>query len=200
MLPDGSNVWLNAESSLTYPTTFFSLNKREVDLKGEAYFEVAHDSSKPFIVHTATSPEGLNQDIEVLGTHFNINSYENEDLVKTTLLEGAVRIKTQGTHIDLKPKQQSRVGKNGLSVVTADTEEAVAWKNGYFMFDDEGLESIMRKIARWYNVEVEFKKVNKEQVFSGTVSKFSDVAKVLNKLELTGGVHFEIRERRIIVN
>jgi len=198
-LPDGSNVWLNAESSLTYPTSFSSFIERKVELKGEAYFEVAHNKEKPFIVHTLSLSEDMNQEIEVLGTHFNINSYENEDAIKTTLLEGAVRIKTPRTEAILKPKQQSSLGKHGLRVVTIDTEGAVAWKNGYFMFDDEGLESIMRKIARWYDVEVEFQKVNKEQMFSGTVSKFTDVAKVLNKLELTGGVHFEIIERRIIV-
>src|SRR5690606_11389899 len=199
MLPDGSNVWLNAETSLTYPTTFVSLGEREVDLKGEAYFEVAHDPKKRFIVHTISSA-GINQDIEVLGTDFNVSNYDNEEEIKTTLLEGSVRIETQEGQVNLKPKQQSRLGKRGLSVVTADTEEATAWKNGYFMFDDESLESIMRKIARWYDVEVEFEETNKEQVFSGTVSKFTDVSKVLNKLELTGGVHFEIKGRRIIVN
>src|SRR5690606_17821949 len=103
ILPDGSNVWLNAESSLTYPTAFTSLEQRKVELTGEAYFEVAHDSKKPFIVHTTASSKGMSQNIEVLGTHFNVNSYENEEVVKTTLLEGSVSIKTPQSQLVLKP-------------------------------------------------------------------------------------------------
>src|SRR5690606_8187865 len=198
ILPDGSNVWLNAESSLTYPTAFSSLEERKVDLTGEAYFEVAHDSKKPFIVHTASS-KGMSQNIEVLGTHFNVNSYENEEVVKTTLLEGSVRIKTPQSQLVLKPNQQSSLKNGGLSVANVDVEEAVAWKNGRFMFDNEKIESIMRKVARWYDVEIEFKDVDKDQVFSGSVSKYASVDKVLEKLELTGAVQFRIDGRRIIV-
>lgn len=198
-LPDGTRVWLNAESSITYPTSFASLVERKITLRGEAYFEVARDVAKPFIVRTASHNGKLGQEVYVLGTRFNINSYENEGAVETTLVEGAVRVEAAGNQVLLKPNQQARLKPTGLNVTTVNTEEALAWKNGYFMFDNEGIESIMRKIARWYDVEIVFQQTDSEQVFSGTVSKFTNVSTVLNILELTGGVQFEIEGRRITV-
>ncbi len=198
-LPDGSNVWLNAESSLKYPASFTKENERKVELKGEAYFEVAHNKEKPFIVKTSTSNNTLSQEIHVLGTHFNINSYDNEAIARTTLLEGSILIKTPSHQFLLKPNQQASLKKEGLTVSDVDPNEATAWKDGRFMFNNEGIESIMRKISRWYNVDVEFESENKDQVFSGTVSKYETVEKVLSKLELTGAVTFKIEERRIIV-
>lgn len=198
-LPDGTKVWLNAESSITYPTSFASATERKITLRGEAYFEVARDVTKPFVVHTASQPDKPEQEVYVLGTRFNINSYENEGVVKTTLVEGAVRVEAKGKQLTLKPNEQARLKSTGFAVETVSTEEALAWKNGYFMFDNEGIESIMRKIARWYDVEIAFQRTDSEQVFSGTVSKFSNVSTVLNILELTGGVQFEIEERRIVV-
>ena len=198
-LPDGTKVWLNAESSITYPTSFSSVAERKITLKGEAYFEVARDVDKPFIVHTDSHRDKPGQDVFVLGTQFNINSYDDEDDVSTTLVSGAVRVEALGRKVLLKPNQQARLKPAGLGVVNVNTEEALAWKSGYFMFDNEGIESIMRKISRWYDVEVVFEQTDSKQVFSGTVSKFSNVSTVLNILELTGGVQFEIEERRITV-
>lgn len=203
-LPDGTKVWLNAGSSLKYPTAFANTG-REVQLTGEAYFEVAKKTAQgqrvPFNVKTET------QLVEVLGTHFNINSYDNEDNTKTTLVEGSVRV----TPVDgtgnvavmakvLKPGQQSVLKGTSVKVNTVDTEEALAWKEGLFMFDDEDLESIMRKVSRWYNVMVVFKdKSLLTKGFSGTVSRFGNVSQVLSKIEETGSVHFKIEERRIVV-
>lgn len=213
VLPDGTKVWLNASSNLTYPTQFLS-DKREVELTGEAYFEVASQlNSKgkrlPFIVSTH------NQEVEVLGTSFNISSYQDEAFTKTTLLEGLVKVHLkkmnytlndeQRTSVILKPNQQSTFasGSNRIAVADVDPEEAVAWKNNLFIFNDETLGSIMRKISRWYSVDVVFKDADPNRIYWGSVSRFENVSEVLNKLELTGSVRFEIEkngtERRIVV-
>ncbi|NRF41151.1 FecR family protein [Pedobacter foliorum] len=193
ILPDGSKVSLNAASSLTYPASFATLKERRVELKGEAYFEVAKDKKHPFIVKTE------NQEIKVLGTHFNINSYTDEPMIKTTLIEGSVLVKASGMEQILKPGYQAVNGIGGLRIVEANVDEVLAWKNGYFMFDSEGIESVMRKISRWYNVDVVFKGNVSKDKFGGTVSRFENVSQVLRKLEYTDKVHFIIEERRIIV-
>lgn len=193
ILPDGSKVSLNAASSLTYPASFVALKERRVELKGEAYFEVAKDKKHPFIVKTE------NQEIKVLGTHFNINSYSDEPTAKTTLIEGSVLVKASDTEQILKPGYQAINGISGLRVVAANVDEVLAWKNGYFMFDNEGIESVMRKISRWYNVDVVFKGNVPKDKFGGTVSRFENVSQVLRKLTYTDKVHFIIEERRIIV-
>lgn len=189
-LPDGSKVWLNAASTLKFPTTFFTTANRKVDLSGEAYFEVAKDPKHPFIVTTN------NQEVEVLGTHFNISGYKGEP-IKTTLLEGSVRINGKTT---LVPGDQSTNVDNDIKVKQVDTDESIAWKNGEFMFRNEPLENIMQKVARWYDLEVSYEntKVGK-QVFGGTISKFGKVSEVLMMLELTGDVHFEVSGRKIKV-
>jgi ferric-dicitrate binding protein FerR (iron transport regulator) len=196
-LPDGSSVWLNAASSLTYPLAFSGRDKRVVELKGEAYFEVAKDEKHPFIVKTTR------QEVEVLGTHFNINSYSDESTVKTTLLEGSVRVKAQQISLEaetLKPGQQSVLSAQAFSVKNVDVEEAIAWKNGYFMFNNEKQESIMRKIARWYNVQVEYADAAAREVtYYGSISRFENVSKVLRKFEQTGEVKFEVEKDKIIV-
>lgn len=196
-LPDGSSVWLNAASSLTYPLAFSGRDKRVVELKGEAYFEVAKDEKHPFIVKTTR------QEVEVLGTHFNINSYSDESTVKTTLLEGSVRVKAQQNSLEaetLKPGQQSVLSAEAFSVKNVDVEEAIAWKNGYFMFNNEKQESIMRKIARWYNVQVEYADAAARDVtYYGSISRFENVSKVLRKFEQTGEVKFEVEKDKIIV-
>jgi len=206
-LPDGTKVWLNAGSSLRYPAQF-AIAKREVELKGEAYFEVAKRTIKgneqgkrlPFVVKTSA------QEVEVLGTHFNINSYSEEGNTKTTLLEGSVAVHprpTNGTGIPakiIKPGEQSMLNGSSIQVATVDTEKVLAWKEGFFMFEDEDLQSIMHQVARWYDVDVEFKDNSlKTKGFSGTVSRFGNVSQVLKKIELTGSVHFEIEGRRIVV-
>jgi transmembrane sensor len=196
VLPDGSHVWLNAASSLRYPVVF-GKQERLVQLSGEGYFEVAHDKNKPFRVKTD------DQLVEVLGTHFNINAYPDDQLSKTTLLKGRVRVsapalKNKGVLI-LDPGQESILVGNTLLAQPADLEAAVAWRNGDFMFEGENIRSIMKKVSRWYNVEVIFEGDIPESRFGGTVSRFSNVTQVLRKLELTGKVHFKVEERRIIV-
>jgi len=195
ILPDSSRVWLNAASSLRYPVSFSS-NERIVELIGEAYFEVEHHRKYPFKVKM----EG--QEVEVLGTHFNISNYAAEGTVRTTLLEGRVRVTNTANAVSkvLRPGQQAVQSGNLLTVNEIDTVGAIAWKNGLFAFDDEPLEAIMTKIAQWYDVEVVYQEgVNKRLLFGGTVSRYDHVSKVLDKLELTGGITFKITGRRIMV-
>lgn len=196
-LPDGSSVWLNAASSLTYPISFAKGKKRMVELKGEAYFEVSKDKDHPFVVKTAK------QEVEVLGTSFNINSYADESEVKTTLLEGSVRVMPYlaGQQPDvLKPGEQAILNERGMNIKEVDAEEAIDWKNGYFMFNNERQENIMRKIARWYNVQVEYADASaKDVMYYGSISRFENVSKVLRKFEQTGEVRFEINKNKITV-
>lgn len=194
-LPDGSKVWLNAASSLSYPLRFNN-KERKVELTGEAYFEVVHNTSMPFKVKTAS------QQVEVLGTHFNVNAYQDEKSAKTTLLEGSVKISQiqSKTSKLLKPGQQAVV-TNTISIIDVDAEQAIAWKEDLFMFNEDNLEHIMRMIARWYNVEVVFNEESlKTELYSGSVSKFVNVSHVLKKLELMGGVQFTIEKRMIKVS
>lgn len=189
VLADGTQAWLNAGSSITYPAVFAG-NKRTVQITGEVYFEVAHNAAKPFRV------KSNGQLVEVLGTHFNINSYDNEPAAKTTLLEGSVRINDKTV---LKPDEQAIVSGTGLKVIRVDTELAVAWKNNKFMFDNDSIESVMRMVERWYDVKVDYEGEIPEDKFGGSVSRFASVSKVLNILELTGKVHFKVKGRRITV-
>jgi transmembrane sensor len=192
-LPDGSVVFLNAASSLTYSTSLIALGKRRVTLHGEAYFQVAKDKTHPFIVKTKK------QEIEVLGTHFNVDSYGDEVVEKTTLVEGRVRMSSAGREAILKPGEQGRLEGRAIRVTEVDTDLAIAWKNGLFVFDDEPLHSVMRRIARWYNVEVTYEGVDQNELYGGSVSRYDHVSKVLRKLELTGGIHFKIEGRNIKV-
>ncbi|MCO4294738.1 FecR family protein [Solitalea sp. MAHUQ-68] len=193
-LPDGSKVWLNAASSLKYPTVFKG-TERKVELTGEGYFEIAKDKTHPFKVITQ------NQQVEVLGTHFNIDAYNDNGNTKTTLLEGSVKagLINSSDSKTLKPGEQMIVNQQKISVIEVDTEEAIAWKNGYFMFNNESLETVMNKIARWYNIDIDYNgnKINK--TFGGSISRFKNVKDVLSMLELTGSVHFKIEGRRVIV-
>lgn len=196
-LPDGSSVWLNAASSLTYPISFAKGKNRIVELKGEAYFEVSKDKEHPFVVKTAK------QEVEVLGTHFNINSYADESEVKTTLLEGSVKVVPYlaGEQANvLKPGEQSILNAKGINIKEVDADEAIDWKNGYFMFNNERQESIMRKIARWYNVQIEYADASaKDVMYYGSISRFENVSKLLRKFEQTGEVRFEINKNKITV-
>lgn len=198
-LSDGTKVWLNAASSIRFPV-FFAGNERRVEITGEAYFEVAKNISKPFKVKTNAS------EIEVLGTHFNINAYEDEAAVKTTLLEGMVKVSVPGTGGKsnsrfLQPGQQSGISKEGsISVLNnADTEEALAWKNGRFQFKSADIKSILRQISRWYDVDVIYKG-NVNLHFTGQLKRDEYVSKVFEKLALTGEVHFKIEGKKIIVS
>ncbi|WP_164126157.1 FecR family protein [Sphingobacterium luzhongxinii] len=196
-LPDGTKVWLNAATTIKYPSRF-TQQERRVELDGEAYFEVAKKEKQMFVV---SSHE---QEIKVLGTHFNVSAYREDQLVKTTLLEGSVRVRNNYTNqsIKLSPGQQSVILSNDskIDLEIADVEEVTAWKNGYFKFNNESIESIMRKVARWYDIEIQYQDlIDAEQVFSGRVSKGETLSSVLESLELTGGVHFKIEGRRITV-
>jgi hypothetical protein len=193
MLPDGSKVWLNAASSLRFPTKFEG-TKREVELQGEAYFEVAHDESKIFEVNTR------NQIVQVLGTHFNINAYEDEPTVNTTLLEGSVRISDMRTNTSqmLKPGEQSKVSQKIEIVNVKDTGEAVAWKDGYFHFNDEDIQTVMRQIERWYDVTVIYEGKVPSNRFGGEIERSLSLLQVLKILEKSK-VHFRLEGREVIV-
>lgn len=194
-LGDGTQVWLDAASSIRFPVSFTG-DSRKVQITGEAYFEVAKDKAHPFIVTAG------NQTVQVLGTHFNINSYVDEPSIRTTLLEGSVKVTNTktGETGTLIPGQQSILNNDKLSVKEADTEEAIAWKNGYFVFNDESISSIMRKLSRWYDVDIVYNGPVPTDKFEGTVNRFASVQQVLKKLELTDRVHFKIEERRIMVS
>ncbi|ATP57208.1 anti-sigma factor [Pedobacter ginsengisoli] len=193
ILPDGSKIWLNAASSFTFPATFVSLKQRKVELTGEAYFEVAKDKSHPFIVKTDK------QEVEVLGTHFNVNSYSDEEAIKTTLLEGSVKVSNSNEQKILRPGQESLLAKSSLVIRNADTQEAVAWKNGDFIFNNEDFGSILRQVARWYNVEIIDNGNHENLHLSGTVSRSKNISAVLKALEITGKVKFMIDGNRVIV-
>lgn len=194
ILPDGSRVWLNAGSSLHFPTAFAG-KERRVDLKGEAYFEVTKNKAMPFKVFTN------DMEVKVLGTHFNVMAYDDEKSMNTTLLEGSVQVLKGSGKVYLKPGEEVVLNKTSgnMNVSTADIEQAVAWKNGYFIFSDENIESIMRKVSRWYNVDVTFKGSMNNKDFVGTISRNKNVSELLRMLELTGAVHFSIEGRRITV-
>jgi transmembrane sensor len=192
-LPDKSKVWLNAASSLTY-TTGLSESVRRVKLQGEAYFEVTKDKTHPFLVETD------NQEVEVLGTHFNISSYSDENSVKTTLLEGSVLIKPERSEERiLKPGQQAILQGDAIKVVKADVVEAMAWKEGFFRFNDESIENIMLKISRWYDVDISYQGKDIKERFTGKVSRSKNISEVLLILEKTKDVHFKIEGRRVFV-
>ncbi len=193
VLADGTKVWLNAASSLRYPTSFTGKD-RSVELTGEAYFEVAKNKNQPFNVKTAT------QTVQVLGTHFNVNAYSDEKAVKTTLLEGSVKVSSATANVMISPGQQSALAKNGLFVIDKDldTDEIVAWKNGVFQFNEADIQTIMRQIARWYNIDVEFKGTIPANTYHGKISRNSNVSQVLKILELSG-INFTIEGRKITV-
>jgi ferric-dicitrate binding protein FerR (iron transport regulator) len=193
VLADGTKVWLNAASSLRYPTSFTGKD-RSVELTGEAYFEVAKNKNQPFNVKTAT------QTVQVLGTHFNVNAYSDEKAVKTTLLEGSVKVSSANGSVMISPGQQSALAKNGLFVIDKDldTDEIVAWKNGVFQFNEADIQTIMRQIARWYNIDVEFKGTIPANTYHGKISRNSNVSQVLKILELSG-INFTIEGRKITV-
>ncbi|GEP98275.1 FecR family protein [Chitinophaga cymbidii] len=194
-LSDGSKVWLNAASSLRYPAQF-SRGKREVELTGEAYFEVAKKDGAAFTVKAS----GV--EVAVLGTHFNIMAYEDEAQVKTTLLEGAVKVSHGGSSKRLSPGQGASLEKSTGALNVEDhvnLEEAVAWKNGLLQFEGNDIRSAMRLIARWYDVEVVYRSPVQAH-FRGIIPRNVNVSKVLQMLEMTGEVHFEIKGKQIIVS
>jgi transmembrane sensor len=190
-LSDGSHVWLNTTSSLAFPVKFKATD-RTVKLTGEAYFEVAKNAKSPFRVIAG------NQQIKVLGTHFNVNAYDDEPVKRTTLFEGKVNVTTPTQSAIIQPGQQAIFANRSLKVEPADLEEAMAWKNGLFLYNQQSLETIMKQVSRWYNVEVVFDNEElKNQLFSGTLSRFKNISELLEVLETTGSVHFKIEGRRV---
>ena len=194
-LSDGTQVWLNAASSIRFPVAFKG-TERKVEITGEAYFEVAKNAAMPFKVKAVAA------EIEVLGTHFNVNAYDDEATIKTTLLEGKVKVSVANQAARfLQPGQQSGIDKAGkINVLNnADIEEVMAWKNGRFQFSGADLQSVLRQISRWYDVDIEYKG-NVNLHFTGQLTRNDNVSKVFEKLEMTGEVHFRIDNKKIIVS
>ncbi len=192
-LADGTKVWLNAASSLKFPTVFTG-GERVVELTGEAYFEVVHNAKQPFKVKTS------GQVIQDIGTQFNVNSYADETALTTTLVEGSVKIfDTKGATI-IKPGQQYLLKSDGGSLVKddVDVDEATAWKNGMFQFNNADIKTIMRQISRWYNVDVEYRGEVPASTYHGRISRNSNASAVLKILELSG-INFTVEGGKIIV-
>lgn len=192
-LPDGSRVWLNAESSIIYPAAFVG-SERNVEVTGEVYMEIAKNSKQPFIV------KANGTEINVLGTSFNVNAYEDEESQKTTLIEGSVKVLTKDKDVLLKPGEQAAVISGRVSVINnADIEQALAWKNGSFYFNRTDIRSVMRQLARWYNVDVVYEQGIIPNVrFGGEMQRDLNLSQVLKILEKIG-VHFTIEGKKIIV-
>lgn len=204
VLADGSKVWLNAASSIRYPTAFAGTERR-VEITGEAYFEIAHHADKPFKV----SVNGM--EVQVVGTHFNINAYEDEAAMQTTLLQGSVKITTNNHTRILSPGQQAQIsttlshpvqqkpGDENIKVVKdADLDAVMAWKNGYFSFSQTDLQTVMRQIARWYDVEIVYAGTIPDRRFGGEIARNTNASQVLKILE-ESKVYFRIEGKKIIV-
>ena len=194
ILADGSKVWLNAASCLRFPASFSK--DRRVELTGEGYFEVIHNAASPFTV----SVNGIS--VEDLGTHFNINAYNDEAVIKTTLLEGSVKVSViNHPSTILKPGQQSIASNGQLTTINADLDEAVAWKNGRFIFQGNNIQSVMRQLARWYDVDIKYEGVITDEEFVGVInrSRYENISSLLQMLEKTRTVSFAISGKNITV-
>ena len=192
MLSDGSKVWLNAESTLKYPTAFIG-TERKVEITGEAYFEVAKNPDMPFYV----TREIVN--IKVLGTHFNVNAFEDDDSnIKVTLLEGAVKINNRNSKAFLKPGQQALVSNELKVVDDVDLDKVMAWKNGYFQFDKASLQSVLKQVSRWYDVEVIYQGKNRPKEFIGKIQRDLSLSEILKFLEIYN-INFTIEEKKLII-
>lgn len=206
VLPDGTKVWLNALSSLRFPTHFGG-KERDVETSGEVYFEVAKAvlkdksakksaSRMPFIVKSG------GQQVEVLGTHFNINTYGDEGVNKTTLLEGSIKINTIGSSVSkvLKPGQQAHVRGNAIvKIVNVDADDVIAWKSNLFQFNNTSIEQVMQQVKRWYDIDVVYSGAKPNLLFTGVIPKNNNISILLKVLESTGGVKFGIEGRKVII-
>ena len=193
-LPDGTRVWLNAASGLTYPTAFNG-GERLVKLTGEAYFEIAEDHTKPFKVEVPGR-----QQVIVLGTHFNIEAYPEEDNINTTLLQGAVKLVTRKQQLLLKPGETAVNNPAGkIQTKHADEEAVMAWKNGLFVFNDESMKTAMQKLARWYDVEVEYRDDVHKKRLGGVIPRLATLNELLDKITKANGIHYEIKGRRVVL-
>lgn len=195
VLADGTKVWLNSLSSLTYPTSFPG-RERRVSIKGEAYFEIAKNPRQPFVVDV----EG-GQAIEVLGTSFNVNAYTNEEQISTTLLEGAVRVKAGDQQQMLAPGQEAQFSLSGRALQVrqvADPNDVISWKNGFFVCNGKDLKAILRQVTRWYDIEVVYQGNINPEAFEGTISRNMNLSELLSMLEITG-VKFSFQGRQLTV-
>ncbi|XHR95527.1 FecR family protein [Mucilaginibacter sp. UC70_90] len=193
ILPDGSHVWLDAASSLKYPVVFKG-DKRMVELTGQGYFEVSHNAAMPFIVKTART------EVQVLGTHFNVSAYEDDQIDKTTLLEGLVRIRNHNSTALLKPGEQALSDNKGnLTVNKADVDQEVAWKNGLFDFRKAGIEEIMVKASRWYDINVIYEGKVPDTRLIGKVSRNVDISSLLETLQFEG-IKLRVEGKNVIVS
>lgn len=190
-LSDGSQVWLNAESSLRYPTSFTG-NERKVEITGEAYFEVARNEAMPFKVANRKA------EIAVLGTHFNVNAYDDEKDLKVTLLEGSVKVSANNDQKIIKPGEQAIVSSNITINPKADLEAVMAWKNGLFHFSSASLPEVLRQLARWYDVDVTYEGAIPDMKFGGEITRNTNLSQVLQILE-ESKVHFKIEGKKIVV-
>ncbi|WPU98427.1 FecR domain-containing protein [Mucilaginibacter sp. cycad4] len=192
VLSDGTHIWLNAGSTLSYPVAF-TKSERTVKLTGEGYFEVAHNG-KPFKVLSN------GQTVQVLGTHFNVEAYSDERSIKTTLLEGSVRVNYNGAQALIVPGQMAVNDLSGqLKVRKADTEKIIAWKNGLFIFDDESVAEVMRKAARWYDIEVDYQGITTRKKLWGTVSRYKTINELMDNIAIAGKLTYKIDGRRVIL-
>lgn len=193
LLPDGTRVWLDAASSMRYPTSFTGAERR-VEIAGEAYFEVAKNPSLPFRVKIQGKPA----EIEVLGTRFNVNAYGNEASINTTLVEGSVKISAGSDQVMIKPGQQAQVASRIKVLNKADMQKVMAWKEGVFDFEDAGLEEVMRQLERWYDIEVVYEKGIPPIEFVGKMGRDLSLQEVLRGLEVSE-VHFSMQGRKLVV-
>lgn len=204
ILPDGSKIWLNAASSITYPVKF-KKEAREVEVVGEAYFEVERAQDWPFIVKTSS------QHIEVLGTNFNVSAYDDDDHTKTTLVKGSVKVSTKisadvtaqtsGYFTVLKPGQQAVTAKDkiDIDVGVVDTEEAVAWKDNLFVFNNEEISEVMKKVSRWYGIEVEYLDGMAGKRIGGSIPRFEQLEQLMDALQATGVLHYKTEGGVVII-
>lgn len=195
ILADGTEVWLNAASSVKFPAAFVG-KERKVEVTGEVYFEVSKNKTKPFIVHTDQS------DIKVLGTHFNVNTYDDEEYQRTTLLEGSIEMKTGKQKVLLAPGQQATIGgkRDAIKIREIDDLDAIiAWKNGYFQFEQSDLRSVMRQVSRWYNTTVSYNGTIPTKQYTGKIPRSVNVDKLIEMLSYTG-IHCEVEHNQITVN
>lgn len=198
ILADGSKVWLNAASTLRFPTSFIG-SERLVSLTGEGYFEVAENKAKPFKVQLADQSV-----VEVLGTHFNVMSYSDEERISATLLEGRIKMESKktNTRMTLMPGQQALLNENGTLQLnpSPNLEAVMAWKNEKFVFENFGLKQIMRQLERWYDIQVTFNTLASSEEYTGIISRKANIIEILKMLESTGGDRFRIQGKRVIVN
>ncbi|APU96001.1 FecR family protein [Sphingobacterium siyangense] len=192
-LSDGTKVWLNSNSSLKYPSAF-STSERRVELTGEAYFEVSKNKQKPFIVETSL------QKVEVLGTKFNINAYDDESSTQTSLAEGSVRVSCKNNTTLLKPGQQSTLTDQNIAVRSINLDQVLDWKNGDFNFSNNNLKEIMRKISRWYNIEVIFEGPISQETYVAQISRKKRLNDVLRALQLSGSIKYSIRNNKLYIS